>query len=138
MDDYISREAAVEDDGTHKVKTPFAKIIVGGTPEKPCYYIWYFDPADGEMHIGFGSYRLEYVFGWIAEEFEVTGPCTDVTAVRHGRWEGTADGYADGELVYDMWACSECGFDADGAEEKPEWKYCPNCGAQMDGGAENG
>lgn len=65
-------------------------------------------------------------------------PTADVAPVRHGRWEGTADGYADGELVYDMWACSECGFDADGAEEKPEWKYCPNCGAKMDGGAENG
>lgn len=64
-------------------------------------------------------------------------PAADVTEVRHGRWEGTADGYADGELVYDMWACSECGFDADGAEEKPEWKYCPNCGAKMDGGGED-
>lgn len=43
----------------------------------------------------------------------------DVEPVRHGEWEGTADGYADGELVYDMWNCSECGFDADGAEERP-------------------
>lgn len=64
-------------------------------------------------------------------------PAADVEPVRHGRWEGTADGYADGELVYDMWACSECGFDADGAEEKPEWKYCPNCGAKMDLEGEN-
>lgn len=64
-------------------------------------------------------------------------PAADVEPVVHGRWEGTADGYADGELVYDMWACSECGFNADGAEEKPEWKYCPNCGAKMDGGGDN-
>ena len=56
----------------------------------------------------------------------------DVAPVRHGYWVGTGDGYADGELVYDMWACSECGFDADGADEKPDWKYCPNCGARMD------
>ena len=56
--------------------------------------------------------------------------------VRHGRWEGTADGYWNGELVYDIWNCSECGFDADGADERPDWKYCPNCGAKMDGGAE--
>lgn len=53
--------------------------------------------------------------------------------VAHGRWVGTADGYADGELVYDMWECSECGYDADGADEKPDWNYCPNCGAKMDG-----
>ena len=65
-------------------------------------------------------------------------PAAEVEQVRHGQWEGTADGYADGELVYDMWNCSECGFDADGAEEKPEWKFCPNCGAWMDGGADNG
>lgn len=59
-------------------------------------------------------------------------PAADVEPVRHGEWEGTADGYADGELVYDMWNCSECGYDADGAEEQSEWKYCPNCGAKMD------
>lgn len=57
----------------------------------------------------------------------------DVAPVVHGRWQGTADGYADGELVYDMWECSVCGFDADGADEKPCWKYCPNCGARMGG-----
>ena len=55
--------------------------------------------------------------------------------VKHGRWVGTADGYADGELVYDMWECSKCGYDADGADEKPSWNYCPNCGAKMDGGS---
>lgn len=56
----------------------------------------------------------------------------DVAPVVRGSWDGTADGYADGELVYDMWSCSVCGFDADGADEKPAWKYCPNCGAKMD------
>lgn len=50
----------------------------------------------------------------------------------HGKWLGTADGYADGELVYDMWECSNCGYDADGVEEKPIWKFCPKCGARMD------
>ena len=45
MSDYISREAASADERKHKIKTPFAKIIVGGTPEKPCYNIWYFDPV---------------------------------------------------------------------------------------------
>lgn len=59
-------------------------------------------------------------------------PYADVVPVVHGRWQGTADGYADGELVYDMWECSVCGFDADGAEEKPCWDFCPNCGAKMD------
>lgn len=52
--------------------------------------------------------------------------------VVHGTWEGTADGYADGELVYDMWNCSNCGWDVDGADEKPDFQYCPKCGAKMD------
>lgn len=59
-------------------------------------------------------------------------PAADVAPVVCGRWDGTADGYYNGELVYDIWNCSECGFDADGADEKPEWKYCPNCGAKME------
>lgn len=66
-----------------------------------------------------------------AEAIKAT-PSADVVPVVHGRWQGTADGYADGELVYDMWECSVCGFDADGAEEKPCWDFCPNCGAKMD------
>ena len=47
-----------------------------------------------------------------------------------GRWEGSADGYADGELVYDMWTCSECGYVID-EEDDPNMlpDFCPKCGA---------
>lgn len=83
MSDYISQETASMDECKHKIKTSFARIVVGGTLEKPCYNIWYSDPADGKCHIGFGSYRLDYVFRWLAEEFEVTEPCADVEPVRH-------------------------------------------------------
>lgn len=58
-------------------------------------------------------------------------PAADVKPVVRGKWDGTADGYADGNLVYDIWECSCCGYDADGAEEKPTWNFCPNCGADM-------
>lgn len=74
-----------------------------------------------------------YIHEPTKSEFKRMAAQMGYAPVRYGLWEGTADGYADGELVYDMWACSECGFDADGAEEKPEWKYCPYCGAKMDG-----
>lgn len=50
MSDYISREAASADSDRNKIKTPFARIVVEGTPGKPYYNIWYFDPADGAMH----------------------------------------------------------------------------------------
>lgn len=59
-------------------------------------------------------------------------PTVEAAPVVHGRWDGTADGYWNGELVYDIWNCSNCGFDADGADEKPDWNYCPHCGAKMD------
>lgn len=53
-----------------KIKTPFAHIIVGGTSENPYYSImWY--GSDGDLHIGYGSYCLEYVFKWLSEEFEI-------------------------------------------------------------------
>lgn len=122
MSDYISREAASADECKHKIKTPFAKIIVGGTPEKPCYDILYFDPADGKCHIGFGSYRLDYVFRWLAEEFEVTEPTADMEPVRRGRWDAV---YCD--------KCSVCG-----GLELGRTNYCPHCGAKMDLENENG
>lgn len=65
-----------------KIKTHFAKIIVGGTAEKPCYDILYFDPTDREYHIGFGSFCLEYVFKWLSEEFEIVdAPTVDAVEV---------------------------------------------------------
>ena len=51
-----------------------------------------------------------------------------------GTWEGTADGYANGELVYDTWTCSECGYTVDTDDPDDLTKFCPNCGAKMDGG----
>lgn len=75
--------------------------------------------------------RERYIYTEEQAQFLINN---EVAPVAHGEWVGTADGYADGELVYDMWSCSECGYDADGAEEKPDWNYCPNCGVKMDGG----
>ena len=60
-------------------------------------------------------------------------PTIEAEPVRHGHWDADADGYADGEFVYDHWFCSECGWDDSGfLEEKPNYKYCPYCGARME------
>ena len=55
-------------------------------------------------------------------------PAADVAEVVHGEWGD--NGVADSMLV----KCSVCGFDC-GANS---FSYCPNCGAKMDGGKDNG
>lgn len=57
-----------------KIKTTYAEIIVGGTKEKPYYNIRYYDPEAGEIMVGFGSYYLDNVWGWLSEEFEIIKP----------------------------------------------------------------
>ena len=49
-----------------------------------------------------------------------------------GEWIGEADGYADGEPVYDIWYCSNCDYAVDD-DEPPTWNFCPNCGCRMKG-----
>lgn len=65
-------------------------------------------------------------------------PAADVAEVVYGQWEGEGDGYADGEIVLDVWHCSQCGYCIDDGTDNPDClpKYCPNCGAKMDGAAE--
>lgn len=64
-------------------------------------------------------------------------PAADVAEVVYGQWEGEGDGYADGEIVLDVWHCSQCGYCIDDGTDNPDClpKYCPNCGAKMDGAA---
>ena len=56
-------------------------------------------------------------------------PAADVAPVRHGRWIHKGDSQ--------VWECSRCGR---GINNNPEGidLYCYHCGAQMDGGIENG
>ena len=127
MSDYISREAASADERKRKIKTQFARIVVGGTLEKPYYNIWYFDPADGEYHIGFGSYCLDNVFHWLAEEFEVTEPTTDVEPVRHVRIREGEEQYVE-DFGWFRWDyCLNCGS---GFNITGHPRYCPYCGGK--------
>lgn len=56
-----------------KEKVSYAKIVVRGTKEKPYYEIEYYDLRDEEVHVGYGSYYLNFVFDWFNECFEVVG-----------------------------------------------------------------
>ena len=70
------------------------------------------------------------------EKLIITAPTIDPESLRpKGLWIGEADGYADGELVYDVWNCSECNHCIDDGTDDPGLlpNYCPNCGAKMEG-----
>lgn len=61
-------------------------------------------------------------------------PAADVAPVVHGRW--LHSGYVDHLEVV---KCSECNHEAFAiALYVCDGNYCPNCGARMDGGADNG
>ena len=70
--------------------------------------------------------QLQYAQNYGAECPYFNGPAADVQEVRHGKW------------VYHYrlkkFVCLECGFEA---RHKPEFKFCPACGAKMDGGEDN-
>ena len=58
-------------------------------------------------------------------------PQSDVAPVRHGQWEEASDG--DGIV------CPFCRTDFCTIIYDTEYfNYCPNCGAKMDGGINNG
>lgn len=116
-----------------KIKTCFAQIIVNNSEDKPYYSIMYWE--NGEMNIGFSSYKLDYVRRWLNEEFEVNRNA-DVAPVVHGRWDDS------GRYTFPSGAaavrCTNCGCALTESEYRlNNWNYCPVCGAKMDGGADN-
>ena len=68
-DNLISKESLPKN--INKIKASIAEIVVHGTKEKPYYEIKYFDLYDNEMHIGYGSYNLDFVFDYLEKYFEV-------------------------------------------------------------------
>lgn len=63
-------------------------------------------------------------------------PAADVAPVVHGEWEASKKAFS-----YYHYRCSVCGCDNyrhTGRDGKAEiMRYCPNCGAKMDGGNRN-
>ena len=89
---------------------------------------------------------------WLSESQIVQMPDADVVEVRHGRWIVTSklhplpwdtdpldwdryDKKTHSEWE-DYYECSECHNGE--YDMKPQWRYCPNCGAVMDGGQDDG
>lgn len=57
----------------------------------------------------------------------VNCPVADVVEVRHGQWIRC-------KTILDIFKCSCC---CDKFFDSEKYKYCPNCGAKMDGGINN-
>ena len=60
-------------------------------------------------------------------------PTADVAPVVHGRWEPCFD--ENCRCRWGFGKCSNCGQEYY-AHAINHYKYCPNCGAKMDGGGE--
>lgn len=81
-----------------------------------------YDEEHGDVHFING---IETVFEYI--DYMLTA---DVEEVRHGKWERC--GRLEGKTVL---KCSVCGQGIT-SMFAPEYHFCPNCGAKMDGGTQ--
>lgn len=86
----------------HKVKS--AEIVVRKIDEKPYYEIKYFDLSDNEYHIGYGSYKLEYVFEWLEQCFEIVEKNTNADKIRNMTDEELA------KFLSEFSACKICEY----------------------------
>lgn len=81
-----------------------------------------FEEQHGSESTLLNGYNADWILSFIESQ-----PTADVQEVRHGRWiSNDLGGY--------KWAyyCSECGW-VDGYPFNDRHKYCPHCGAKMDG-----
>lgn len=81
--------------------------------------------------LGLGEHSIvEKVFSIGVRTIIAGMPAADVAPVVHARWRKS------GPLL----ECQSCGeiYSRLGGNAGKLWHYCPNCGAKMDGGAENG
>ena len=84
--------------------------------------------------LGFGTGSLiEQIFAEGVYTVIDGFPAADVEPVVHGRWESC---FEDWRQQIEGNKCSACGFEYYGTGIT-YFNYCPNCGARMDGGAED-
>ena len=68
---------------TEKIRTHHAKIVVECTTGKPYYSIEWFDTAKQEYYLGYSSYCIDNVLGWLKEYFEIVeAPKTNADRIR--------------------------------------------------------
>ena len=82
------------------------------------------------MHIAFKS---PFFSDSLMEEIKAI-QAADVAPVRHGLWEERDDGF--GGTYYHCSVCGEDWCTIDGTPAENGMRYCPQCGARMDGDAD--
>ena len=66
-----------------KIRTHHAKIVVECKTGKPYYSIEWFDTAKQEYYLGYSSYCIDNVLGWLKERFEIVEvPKTNADRIR--------------------------------------------------------
>ncbi len=89
-----------------KIKVSSAEIVVHGIKDKPYYEIKYRDLSDGQIHEGYSSYNLDYVFEWLEECFEIM-PEKDADRMSISEQVKELRELADGKIHYCEWKKSE-------------------------------
>lgn len=70
---YNETRQTINNKENNKIKVTSVEIVVHGTVEKPYYEIKYLVIGECEYRIGYSSYDLKNVFGWLKECFEIVG-----------------------------------------------------------------
>lgn len=88
---------------------------------------------EAALHAILGEPTESHYPSWYAERIKAL-PAADVVPVVHGRWDESKEHFylMNGCKEWINFYCSEC----DAPNNSPT-DYCPNCGAKMDGGADN-
>lgn len=96
---------------------------------------WYISSVVGDVEPVWTEAHIEE----LAKDFIVIPkdtPATDVAPVVHGRWIRFKE--PDSETGYIHMRCSVCTAYWSDPSRADHFRYCPSCGAKMDGGVTNG
>lgn len=78
----IGKQKKVRSMKMSKVKVEEAEIVVHGTADKPYFEIKYREVGKKDYNIGYSSYDIRNVFGWLKSEFDIVGKSDDDTKRR--------------------------------------------------------
>lgn len=127
MDNAIRNE-----ERKHKEKVAKYHIIVTGMLEKPYYEVLYYDLADNNWHIGYSSYDLDIVKGYIEDYFEVDESIACGNIIDALEKQTPKKIYCDNDNgVYEKEFCPSCNKRLSSDE-----KHCSRCGQALDWGDE--